>query len=63
MYKYIMIITVALTIFSGCAPKNYAVAGSNKIGLPFGTVLTVGGKTPPDYNYYYIKVGDYVKFN
>ena len=44
MYKYIMIITVALTIFSGCAPKNYAVAGSNKIGLPFGTVLTVGGK-------------------
>jgi len=39
-----MIITVALTIFSGCAPKNYAVAGSNKIGLPFGTVLTVGGK-------------------
>ena len=45
MYKYIMIIAVTLTIFlGGCAPKNYAVAGSNKIGLPFGTVLTVGGK-------------------
>lgn len=44
MYKYIMIIAVILTMFlGGCAPKNYAVAG-DKIGLPFGTILTIGGQ-------------------
>jgi hypothetical protein len=43
MYKFIMIIAVTLTIFlGGCAPKNYAVAGNK--GLPFGTILTVGGQ-------------------
>ena len=44
MYKYIMIIVVALTIFSGCHAGRYAVAGSDTKGLPFGTILTIGGQ-------------------
>jgi len=39
-----MIIAVATTIFSGCAANRYAVAGNDKIGLPFGTILTIGGQ-------------------
>ena len=44
MYKFIMIIAVALTIFSGCHAGRYAVAGSDTKGLPFGTILTIGGQ-------------------
>tara|TARA_B100000029_G_scaffold446126_1_gene467066 strand:+ start:2032 stop:2772 length:741 start_codon:yes stop_codon:yes gene_type:complete len=39
-----MIIVVALTIFSGCHAGRYAVAGSDTKGLPFGTILTIGGQ-------------------
>ena len=39
-----MIIAVALTIFSGCHAGRYAVAGSDTKGLPFGTILTIGGQ-------------------
>ena len=41
MYKFIMIIAFALLVSSGCAPKH--IKAGNK-GLPFGTVLTIGGQ-------------------
>ena len=36
-----MIIAFALLVSSGCAPKH--IKAGNK-GLPFGTVLTIGGQ-------------------